>query len=156
MIIAATPYRSGFVSKTSKIRILAEECIAPAGDKCDQYRNDPVAARRSVPGNLYFSSGSKHGFARDTADINRVRRKIISEFRELLYMCTRTTSQEERDYFRNHAEKTLEEIPGVKTDISPACGIRSVFDDPGWANAVVLPLYDDPDCVIVGIRLRQK
>ncbi|MEI6684166.1 MAG: hypothetical protein WCO44_16170 [Bacteroidota bacterium] len=153
LILAATPYKSGFISKTAKIRILADECIAPI---CDQIRNEPADGQRSFPRNQALRLVNKHGFAIDTSDINRVRRQIISEFRELLYMYTRTNSQEEKNYFRYHAEKTLKEIPGVKTDISPACAIRSVFEDPDWANAVVLPLYNDPDCVIVGIRLRQK
>ena len=107
-------------------------------------------------GDFVFWFGNTHRCARDTAFINMQRRQNITEFRDLLYMYAKTTSSREKEYFKIDAKNKLIEIRNWIIDSSPGNELQAIFDDPGWLNPVVVPLYDKNRCYISGIKVTQK
>ena len=108
------------------------------------------------PADFIFWFGQGAGCRGDTSLVNRKRRESIMEFRELLYMCSRTNSATEREYFKTVALGKLEENPSLNIDILPGTGIHSLFEDREWSAPLVLPVYDGQRCYIVGMKIRQK
>ena len=141
ILIRATPFRSKVASKTSEIRLIIENCTVPGRDNNEH---------------KCLTQASGHGSTKDTTAINGHRRKIIAEFRELLYMYASTTSAREKEYFKTGAENKLNEIPNLSVDISSGNEIQAVFDDPAWSNPVVTPLYDLHRFFIVGVKVTQQ
>jgi len=142
IVIKATPFKSGLISKPAEIKFLVQNC-RDAGR---------VDRGRAVHENPEYKQCS----ANDTTIFNRQRRKSIAEFSEMLYMYATTTSAREKEFFKTGAKHKLDEIPGKTIDILPDNEIGVVFDDPAWANPVVIPLYDNQRCYIIGIRVRKK
>ena len=143
IIIRATPWKSWFVSKPAEFKFLVEKCNVPGQGVPDQtLHGHPIPGRSAC--------------FRDTAGINCKRRKIITEFSELLFMYGRTSSITEKEYFKTDAEKKLKEIPNLKVDIFPDNDLQSVFNEPVILNPRLVPLYDDHSGYIVGIRVVKK
>ena len=143
IIIRATPWKSGLVSKPAEFKFLVEKCDGPGpGIPVLALHGHPVPVRSACFG--------------DTAGINCKRRKIITEFSELLFMYGRTSSITEKEYFKTDAEKKLKEIPNFKVDIFPDNDLQSVFNESVIMNPRLVPLYDDHSGYIVGIRVVKK
>ncbi|MCX6303725.1 MAG: hypothetical protein NT040_02040 [Bacteroidetes bacterium] len=94
----------------------------------------------------------------DTAVINQLRRQIINDFRDLLFMYANTESAREQDFFRNSAMNKIREIPDVKVEIIPQTDIFELFKAaaPAEEEWLFTPLLDKRKCLIVGVTIRRK
>jgi hypothetical protein len=144
LVLQAIPYKSRYSSKPSTLKFTFQ-------------RNStilPEKTERITGKNPHLSDAT--GCSADTMVVNRQRRKKIVEFRDLLYMYAKTTSDREKEYFKIDAENKLNEIPGLLVDIVPGNDIHDVFTDPPWSDPVVVPVYDNHRCYIIGIKVRKK
>ena len=144
LVLQATPYKSRYSSKPSALKFTFQS----NGEIL------PEKAERAPAQHLHFNDAT--GCSADTTAVNRQRRKTIVEFRDLLYMYAKTTSDREKEYFKIDAEKKLNEIPGLLVDIPPDNNVHDVFTDPPWPDPVVVPVYDNHRCYIIGIKIRKK
>ncbi len=97
----------------------------------------------------------------DTSAINQLRRKIINEFRELLFMYAKTQTSAEQKFFRTSALNKIREIPNVRVDIIPKNDISTFLDhiaigSSAWALPKVTPIVDKKTFLIIGVTIEQK
>jgi hypothetical protein len=96
-----------------------------------------------------------------TQETNQLRRQIINDFRELLFMYAKTQTLTEQKYFRTSALNKIREIPDVMVDIIPKNDISTFLDDiaagsSAWALPRVTPIIDKRSCLIIGVTIEQK
>jgi hypothetical protein len=155
IIVRACPYRSGHVSKPTAWAIRFHDTFRLACQERNVSDDEIPAVSHAVGTSPISAHPALAGCPPDTSVINRERRQKITEFRDLLYMYTRTSSSREREYFRSDAERKLDEIPGRTVDLLPDSDLHDVFTLAEWSSPRVTPVYDTRRCYITGIRIRQ-
>lgn len=144
IVLEVTPFKSPLVMKPRQVKFILENCPEKNGP------GDRIA------GASYHLQGITHCNQKDTGLVNRQRRKNITEFSDLLYMYSSTSSSREKDFFRNAAENRLKLFPKKTLDLLPGFDSSDIFNDPALANPIALPLYDTRRCYIIGIRVVKK
>jgi len=121
-----------------------------------------VPSASPIPRQPASQPHEKNGiFKSDSTRINQVRRQIINDFRELLFMFAKTGSPAEKQFFRTSALAKVREIPALKIDIIPQSDLPSWLDDTVFGGSsgsqpVVTPVLDKKTGVITGILIRQR
>lgn len=146
IIFKITPYKDSLKSISSEIKIVIRLC------------EPPERVRKFIPPP---ASDPNHYAKNDTGAINRIRRQIISDFRELLFMYAKTQTLTEQKYFRTSALNKIREIPNVRVDIIPKNDISTFLDDiasgsSAWALPKVTPMIDKRSYLIVGVTIEQR
>ncbi len=158
VVIQITPYKDTLPSISSNIKFRVRSCdIQRTARK--PVRQPASAAPKVNPVN---TARTNHRMTKiDTTETNQLRRQIINDFRELLFMYAKTQTLTEQKYFRTSALNKIREIPDVMVDIIPKNDISTFLDDiaagsSAWALPRVTPIIDKRSCLIIGVTIEQK
>jgi hypothetical protein len=94
----------------------------------------------------------------DTTETNHLRRQIILDFRDYLFMYAKTESKKEKEFFKLSAINKIHEIPEVKLNIIPQTDIYVLFEEaiPVESDWSFTPVYDSHKCLIEGVTVKRK
>ena len=94
----------------------------------------------------------------DTVAVNRQRRQVITDFRDLLFMYAKTQSPREKEFFKTSAIRKIHEIPSVKLVIIPQADIYALFREttPVESGWIFTPILDLKKSIIIGVAVQEK
>ena len=91
--------------------------------------------------------------------LNPIRRQIIDDFRELLFMYINTQTPKEKAFFKASVLRQIKEIPGFQVVIVPSNYIDGFLDakgsgQTGMATPRISQVLDKSHCLISGITIQ--
>lgn len=158
LIIKITPYKDSLPSISSDLKLMIRLCDNPKIARKLIRQPEPVKPKIKQG---TIAKPNPRNVKNDTGAINQVRRQIINDFRELLFMYAKTQTHTEQKFFRATAINKIREIPDVRVDIIPKNDISTFLDDiatgsSAWALPKVTPILDKKSWLIVGVTIEQK